>query len=192
MTNGQVSFATIFPNSATVYMVLDANTARLALNDYLVNLNYDAAAVVGRDTLNGYPLASVAIAATGHKDFYVELPNKTILIIYTQVGGGPLKPELDAEIKYMLGTIRYNETNPSANGAVADFLSEVRKNLLIQGKGKTILGQLKDGVVILTDTIGIGTGPIDYYFSAIYNVTLKYERGSDTLLAMKDGKTTAF
>ena len=43
-----------------------------------------------------------------------------------------------------------------------------------------------------TDTIGIGTGPVDYYYSALYDTTLKYERSSDTLLAMKQGKTWAF
>lgn len=193
--NGQTSFARIFPNSATVYMVVDPNEPGLTLEAYMAKLQYDASAVVQKDTLNTYPFASVVIAASGLQDFYLELPNKTILIVYTQMGNGILRPLMDQQIRFIMGTIRYIE-NPggSATGTSesADFLSEVRKNLLVQGKGKSFLDQMEDALVIETDTIGIGTGPVDYYFSAFYNVTIKYERDSDTLLAMKDGRTTAF
>ncbi len=195
--NNQTSFARIFPNSATVYMVVDENKNHVSLDAYLAQLQYDDSAVTQKSTLNGYPYASVAIAASGLQDFYLELPNKTFMIVYTQMGNGPLRPMLDEQIRFMLGTVRYNENNPvvsSGTSAVStpDFLSEMRKNLLVKAKGKSFLDQMADAVVIETDTIGIGTGPVDYYFSALYNVTVKYERGSDTLLAMKDGKTTAF
>ena len=191
--NGQTSFARIFPNSSTVYMVVDENKDHLTLDAYLAKLQYDSSATIQKSTLNGYPYASIAIPTNGLQDFYMELPNKTFLIVYTQIGNGLLRPHLDEEIRFIMGTIRYNENNPSSTGSTsADFLSELRKNLLVQGKGKVFLDQMKDSVLIETDTIGIGTGPVDYYFSAIYNVTLKYERDSDTLLAMKDGKTTAF
>lgn len=191
--NGQISFARIFPNSATAYMVVDPNADQLDLDGYLSKLAYDSSASVQKSTLNGYPFASISINASGLQDFYLELPNKTILIVYTQMGNGLLRTELSSEIQFMVGTIRYNENNPASSGPTADaFLSEVRKNLLIQGKGKSILNQMSDALVIETDSIGIGTGPVDYYFSALYNVTIKYERNSDTLLAMKTGKTAAF
>jgi len=190
--NGQMSFARIFPNSATVYMVVDPNEAKLSLDAYLVKLQYDESAVIQKNTLNGNPFASIAILANGLQDFYVELPNKTILIVYTQMGNGLLRPLLDDQIRFVMGTVRYNEVNPSSAPTTADFLSEIRKNLLVQGKGKSFLDRMPDAIVIETDSIGIGTGPIDYYFSVLYNVTLKYERNSDTLLAMKDGKTSAF
>lgn len=193
--NGQTSFARIFPNSATVYMVVDPNKDGLGLEAYMAKLQYDASAVIQKDTINTYPFASVVILASGLQDFYLQLPNKTILIVYTQMGNGPLRPLMDQQIRFIIGTIRYIE---NAGGSVtgtsgsADFLSEVRKNLLVAGKGKSFLDQMEDALVIETDTIGIGTGPVDYYFSALYNVTIKYERDSDTMLAMKDGRTTAF
>lgn len=194
--NGQTSFARIFPDSSTVYIVDDPNIDHLSLDAYLAKLQYDASATIQKNTINGYSYGSIAIAANGLQDFYIEMPNKTILIVYTQMGTGLLRPQLDDEIRFIVGTIRYNEINPpSTSGTLTqtpDFLTEVRKNILVQGKGKAFLDQMKDAVIIETDTIGIGTGPVDYYFSAIYNVTLKYERNSDTLLAMKDGKTTAF
>jgi hypothetical protein len=193
--NGQTSFARIFPNSATVYMVVDPNQTGLGLEAYMAKLQYDASAVIQKDTINTYPFASVVIFASGLQDFYLQLPNKTILIVYTQMGNGPLRPLMDQQIRFIIGTVRYIE---NAGGSVtgtsgsADFLSEVRKNLLVAGKGKSFLDQMEDALVIETDTIGIGTGPVDYYFSAVYNVTIKYERDSDTMLAMKDGRTTAF
>lgn len=192
--NGQMSFARVFPNSATVYMVTDSNRDRLKLDDYLGKLQYDSSAVIEKKMVNGNAAASISIAASGLKDFYVELPNGSILIVYTQVGSGLLKPQLDAEIEAMIASVNYREEGSSTGGLSesAIFLSEVRKNLLVKGKGKAVLKQIMDAVVIQTDTIGIGTGPVDYYFSPLYNVTLKYERRSDTLLAMKDGRTTAF
>ncbi len=157
--NGQVSFARIFPNSATVYMVVDPNPDKLSLDDYLAKVEYDASATVLKNTLNGYPYASISIASNGLQDFYFALPNKTILIVYTQIGNGPLRPQLDDDIRFMIGTVRYSETNPSSSSSsTSDFLSEVRKNLLVQGKGKSFLDQMGDAVVIETDTIGIGTG----------------------------------
>ena len=191
--NGQVTFARIFPNSATVYMVVDPNIDHLSLDEYLSKLAYDSSAAVQKSTLNGYPYASINIIANGLQDFYFELPNKTILIVYSQMGNGLLRTQLSSEIQFLVGSIRYNEANPSSTVPTTDaFLSEVRKNLLVAGKGKSILNQMSDAIVVETDSIGIGTGPVDYYYSAQYDVTLKYERNSDTLLAMKSGKTTAF
>jgi hypothetical protein len=195
--------------------VVDPNQSKLSLDQYLAKLQYDSSAVVKKSTLNNFPFASVTISGNGLEDYYFQLPNGTILIAYTQVGSGPLASQLDDDIQYMINSITYNPntlTVPTATTAAAsaattttpaptattgaaqsqDFLSQLRQNLLVSGKGKTYLNQMPDAVVISTDTIGIGTGPVDYYYSPSYNVTIKYERTSDTLLAMKDGKTTAF
>lgn len=189
--NNQVSFARIYPNSATVIIAVDKNSDKLTLDQYLGKLQYDTSAIQQKSTLNSYPYASVALPSNGLEDFYFELPNHTILIAYTQIGIGALKPQLVEEVRYIIGSIRYSEQSSAISDQQA-FLSEINKNLLVQGKGKSILGQIPDAQIIETDTIGIGTGPIDYYYSVIYDVTIKYERNSDTLIALKNGKTTAF
>ncbi len=188
--SGQVSFARVFPNSATVVVAVDPNTAKLSLENYLAKISYDAAAVKQKLVLNGYPFSSIAIPASGLKDFYFELPNKTILIVYSQTGSGALQPQLEEEIRYLVGSIRYSEQGGQENKET--LLSDIRQNLLTPGKGKTAIKLLPDAIIIETDTIGIGTGPVDYYYSAKYDVTVKYERNSDVLLAMKTARVTAF
>ena len=188
--NGQISFARIYPNSATVIVTVDPNTEKLTIKQYLAKLQYDASAAIHEAVLNDYPYVSVALPANGLQDFYLEMPNNTILIAYTQYGNGLLYPQLKDEIRFIIGSIRYQETTVAQTNEA--FLSEVRKNLLVAKKGKAILDQISDGIIIETDTVGIGTGPIDYYYSAKYDITLKYDRNSDTLLAMKDGRTAAF
>lgn len=189
-TNGQVSFARIFPNSATVITALDHNTSGLNLDGYLAKLQYDSSALIQKDTLNNYPYASVALPAQGLRDFYFELPNNTILVVYTQVGTGTLQSQLDEMVRYIIGSVRYSEATLQKNPE--DFLSEIRKNILVKGKGQLYIDMMGDAKNIETDTIGIGTGPIDYYYSQKYDITVKFERSSDTLLGLKSGKTSAF
>lgn len=186
----QISFARIFPNSATVVVAVEQNPQKLNLDKYLAKLQYDTGAVIQKSRLNEYPLTSIAIPASGLKDFYFELPNKTILIIYSQIGTGPLRSKLEEEILNLVNSVRYNETESKVDKET--FLSDIRQNLLVPEKGKSTLKRFIDVVVIETDTIGIGTGPVDYYYSAQYDVTMKYERRSDVLLAMKTGRVTTF
>jgi len=105
------------------------------------------------------------------------------------------KSQLNDEIRYMAGSIKYEE-NSAAGTPLPDpnqqFLTGVRKNILIADKGQETLKLFDDLVIIETDTIGIGTGPVDYYYSAKYNVTLKYERNSNVILAIQESKTSAF
>lgn len=155
-------------------------------------LEYEEEAKLQKLTLNNYPFASVAIDSTGLTDYFFELPNQTILIIYTQVGSGFNKPQLLQEIRYIVGSVRYNEGSTAEVSSKEIFLSVVRENILVAGKGQEMMDLFSDLVLIETDTIGIGTGPVDYYYSAAYDVTLKYERDSDTLLALSDTKNIAF
>lgn len=207
MANGQLSFARIFPNSATAVIAVDSNEKKLALDDYLKGVAYDSKAVSQRLTLNGYPFTSINIPNTGLTDYYFELPNKSILAIYSQVGPGLNRPLLAEQMRYLIGSIRYTENTNVSNGNPSPtpppasvqepgdkevFLTKVRQNILLSGKGEETLNMFQDLVLIETDTIGIGTGPVDYYYSSQYNVTLKYERDSKTLLAVNEAKGTAF
>lgn len=190
--NNQISFARVYPNSATVVAAVDPNEAKLSLDDYLAKIIYDQSAVKQKVTLNGYPFISVAVASTGLNDFYFELPNNYILVIYSQLGDGLAKGQLAEEIRYLVGSVRYNEAVSPDLSNKETFLSNVRKNILVKGQGESSLNLFKDLVIIETDSIGIGTGPIDYYYSKEYDVSLKYERNSKTLLALADGKSSSF
>lgn len=191
--NNQLSFARVYPNSATVVIAVDPNPDRLTLEEYVSLIEYDTPTTMAKQTLNGYPFASVTITERGIIDYYLQLPNHSVAVLYTQLGTGLNKPQLLDEIRYIVGSVRYTEEGGTATVTTKEqFLSNVRKYILVKGDGETVLGLFKDLTLIETDTIGIGTGPVDYYYSSEYDVTLKYERDSKTLLALTEGKDTAF
>ncbi len=186
--NGQVSFSRIFPDSAAVFVAVDENPGKLMLDNYFKKIQYDPKAEIQKQTWNGYASITVSVAQNGLKDFYFELPNGMILIAYSQTGDGLLKPYLEDEIHAIVDSIRYVEATETRES----LLTQIRANILVAKKGQAMLNLLPDRIIIETDTIGIGTGPVDYYYSLKYDVTLKYERNFDTLLALKEAKTSAF
>jgi hypothetical protein len=189
--NNQLSFGRTYPNGATVTMVIDPNDKQTAFDDYLNGLPYFTKGATQKLTLNGYPFAAISIDDGKYNDYYFELPNKSIMAIYSQTGEGLNKPELLNEVRNIVGSVKYTDTTTGVTDKDT-FLSQVRKKILVAGAGETTLGLFKELVLIETDSVGIGTGPVDYYYSSDYDVTLKLERDSNTLLAISDGKTTAF
>lgn len=188
--NEQFSFGRSYPNSATVVIAINKNETAVSFDDFLNGLKYFTEGVTQKMTLNNYPFAVISFTGQNRFDYYFELPNKTFLAIYSDAGGGDNNQYLMEEIRNMVGSMRYTE---SASGTERDnLLAQVREKLLVKDGGQSALGLFKEIILIETDTIGIGTGPIDYYYSAEYEVTLKYERDSNTLLQIRDGRTTAF
>ena len=49
-----------------------------------------------------------------------------------------------------------------------------------------------DAVIIETDVIGRGNGPVDYYYSSKFDLTIKLDRNLDVILDIQEGKTSAF
>lgn len=191
--NEQLSWARVYPNSATMVIASDNNESRLSLEDYLAFIQYDESAQIQKMTLNGFPFASVSLMSSGTIDYYFEMPNKSILVAYCQVGSGLNQGQLLEQIRYMVGSLK--EAEIKSVPVVSDrdlFLGGVRALILENGEGQSALDLFDDLVLIDTDSIGIGTGPVDYYYSAVYDISLKYERDSVTLLAISDGQGTAF
>jgi hypothetical protein len=188
--NGQPSFGRTYPNGASLVAAISANEGTLSFDEYIKGLNYFTEGVTQVMELNKLPFAVVSFPGMNRVDYYFHLPNNTILCLYSDAGSGDNAQYLMEEIRNMVGSVRYTE---QANGHDRDsILSQVRELILVKGEGQDALGLFKEVILIETDTIGIGTGPIDYYYSAEYEVTLKYERDSETLLQIRDGRTTAF
>jgi hypothetical protein len=162
------------------------------------------------------PYASIFIEQSGLQDSYFQMPNGKILVLYAQVGDGEDSTKLKEEVRYLLGSVRASDTSNSdeknclAVGAVnnsnstntapvnttTDLSAMVKADLLtkvlVPGQSDNVLGTLSDEILMETDSIGIGTGPVDYYYSETIKITLKIDRNSKTLLAVKEGKTSAF
>lgn len=196
--NKQLSWARIFPNSATVVIAVDENEEGLSLDNYFARIEYDSNATIQSQTLNTYPFKSVYMADTSTFDYYFGLPDGRILVAYSQIGEGLNGPQLVEEVRNLVGSIRdYDGPLPAGSGTsttteAEKLLSQIRKNILVDDQAQAMVNLLADAIIIETDTIGIGTGPVDYYYSSAYNVTLKVERDSNTLLALSEEKGTAF
>jgi hypothetical protein len=161
--------------------------------------------------MNGLPYASVQIDKSGLQDSYFQLANGKIVAIYAQTGDGILSAQLKEEILNIIGSVKESnsadineqsclvvdaETKAGNAGNTIStkdqLISELMKLVLVNGKAEQALGKLNDEIIIETDSIGIGTGPVDYYYSASVNLSLKIDRNSATVLASKTGKTSAF
>lgn len=205
--NGQVSFARLFPNSSVAIVAVDKNSSRLSLDSYLSQIEYGEGAKLQTMTLNGLPYASVHIDANGLYDSYFQLPNGTILILYTQTGDGVLSEQLLEEIRYIIGSVRGSDSQNEgisclgAGGSISTPVQtspsdEKRANVLSyvlqDGAAISALDVVDDELLFETDSIGIGTGPVDYYYSVFLDMTLKVDRNSATLLSTNNGKITSF
>lgn len=218
--NGQVSFARVYPNSAVVIVAVDKNPQKLALDKYLNLIEYGQGSTKDVITLNGLPYASIFVAQNGLQDSYFQMPNGDILIVYAQTGDGDLSAQLKEQIRYLVGSVREstsddgsgenclagnvttsvtNSSSTSTNTTVSTtstpaelIIADILKLVLVNGKSSQALNMIDDEILISTDTIGIGTGPVDYYYSAKLDLTMKIDRNSETILATKKTKTSAF
>lgn len=144
-------------------------------------------------TLMGQPTLDVNIADEGKENWYIFMPNQGLVTIYGQYGLSSLSLKLRESLR---GVVRTLQTGGAAivdsTKVDAKLLSDVQSKVLIEKAGKATIDSLGDALIMETDEIGVGTGAVDYYYSAKVQLTLKYERASDTILAVRVGKTTAF
>jgi len=190
----------IYPNTAKFVVSLDDNAEGLSLDEYFSNVKmvfgggqFDEFEIDDFDVLEvGYPDQSI-------KDWYVYIDQGSfegkVLIVYTQNGTGVLSAQNRNILNTMMATFRYVEglgfIGGGDSGSV-EVKDEIFENILVEGAGQDMLDLLSDEIIVETDSIGVGTGPIDYYYSSEVDLTLKYERAGDVILDYRDGQTTAF
>jgi len=188
---GQFSGFRIFPNSGVVTVMLDDNTNKLSSEAYFSKVK--AAFKKGTTTeftVKGKKALEVVISDERIVDWYVYLSNGKVLAVYSQFGEGPLSFKLKPQIRAMLTTLDFKAVVEKADYSA--LLSEVLASVLKKGEGMALINKLPENTIIETDAIGVGTGPVDYYYSSSLNYTLKYERSDDLILDTRKGKTTSF
>lgn len=191
--NHQSNYEVPYPFSADIKFHLDNNEAGLSKTEYTQNLEMVYKSDFGtyqKNTLNlaGYEAINLN-ASPVHDDYYIFYPDNQVLQVYTAYGWSDLTEHLEEEISKVLNHLEYIKPQ-SVNSN--DILSEARNRILVEGLGQETLDLFSDLINIETDTIGVGTGPIDYFYSEQYDVTIKYERSSDTVLDIQNSQTTAF
>jgi hypothetical protein len=199
----QVFFTRVWPESARLSISVVENPNNLTAAQYFANLKnayikgYKDVKKMGFTdvTLSGRPAMRISISERRILDLALQLPNKKFLMFYGEYGEAPtgefFRKQLDAAIM----SYQYVETPPTPPKPtipLEDRMSTLRENILISDKWKDIAPLFPDKKVISTDAIGIGTGPVDYYYSAEAAYTIKLERSSGTVLNIKEGKTDTF
>ncbi len=132
----------------------------------------------------------INISAIGLINYYIYLEQNNILIAEGSYDFASLKAsELVNEINLIFSKIG---TESGLLLSPKQKLEVARINILVRGKGQEILDMFIQKELIETDTLGVGTGPVDYYYVAGINHTIKYERTTNTIWDIKESQTTAF
>jgi S-layer homology domain len=182
----------LYPNSAVLSVNIDENENGHAVADYFITVkNTFTDASYSEFTVSGFSALEVLYPEDRIVDWYIYMNDSRVLVVYTEFGNGTLGYQLMQYIKAMLSTLEYNATGGGGTD-YTQLMSQIFENVLVENTGMSMLNQLPDKVIIETDAIGVGTGPVDYYYSDGANYTLKYERASDVILDTREGQTTAF
>lgn len=182
----------MYPNSAVVTITLDSNDGDMVADQYFTNIKKAFSKAKNKKfKLGGMEALEILLESQRTVDWYVFLKNNDVLVVYTEYGQGPLGFQLQQMIKSMLASFEYKEL-PVNNEDYSGVLGKILEKILVKGKGMEMLNTLPDKLIVETDTIGAGNGPVDYYYSEKVNYTFKYERDDDVILDSRSGKITTF
>ena len=186
----QFSPERIYPNTGSVTVALDPNNESLDSDSYFDNIkNAFSDADFSEFTVDGFPALEVLYSGDRIVDWYVYLDDDQVLAVYTEFGDGTAGYQLQEVIKAMLNTLEYNKVSSVDYDEILNDLFEI---VLVEDMGMSALNKLPNKNIIETDTIGVGTGPVDYYYSEDVDYTFKYERENDVILDTREGETSAF
>ncbi|MDX9971297.1 MAG: S-layer homology domain-containing protein [Candidatus Gracilibacteria bacterium] len=191
---GELSASKVFSNSARIIISVDLNTAKKSASDYFSTLksnfpNYGATEFQFKN-MSALELSNPSSRMV---DWYIYTSGGAVIGAFTEYGSGILAFQYPREISAMLSSIEAGTAGGTSGGSSKEqILSGIYSNILIENKGMSSLNLLPDKSIIETDTIGVGTGAVDYYYCSEFDVTFKYERASDLILDKREGKTSAF
>ncbi len=188
----QFAAGRIYPNTGVITVAVDPNAGNMIADQYFTNIKNAFQGGQYRKFKVGELSAYEVMRETEHMtDWYVYMQNNQVLIVYTQYGEGILKSQLKKIIKAMLDTLAYRNSAVNIED-YAELLNKIMATVLVKNKGMESLNALPEKLIVQTDAIGAGNGPVDYYYSKKVNYTFKYERTDDVILDTREGKTTAF
>ncbi|MBI2638372.1 S-layer homology domain-containing protein [Candidatus Peregrinibacteria bacterium] len=199
----QAFFTRLWPKNARLSISLVDNPENLTAVQYFAKLRdaYTASypelkVIFVETTLGGKTAIRISVHNRHIMDAAIALPNKNFLMIYGEYGEAPIGEFLKKQIDAMILSYQYVERPPGPPPPppipLEQRMETLRENILVADKWKDITPLFPDKKLINTDAIGIGTGPVDYYYSAEANHTIKLERNSGTVLNIREGETNSF
>ncbi len=199
----QAFFTRLWPKNARLSISMVENPENLTTAQYFAKLRdaYSKAypelkIIFVETTLGGKTALRISVHDRRIMDAAVALPNKNFLMMYGEYGEAPIGEFLKKQIDAMILSYQYAERPPGPPPPppipLEQRMETLRENILVADKWKDIAPLFPDKKLINTDAIGIGTGPVDYYYSAEANHTIKLERNSGTALNIREGETNSF
>lgn len=190
--NYQYSLLTPYENGGTLLMTRYSNPNGLSAATLFSNIAAMTGAESSQTSTNGYEtLVIYNNDQVTFREWYIYLENGRLVHFVALRGQGEYSDELEYYLNAMVESVAYSPTGDS--GLTTDeIIAELRASISVDGVGLDMITLLSDVELIETDTIGIGTGPVDYYYSPSADITIKYERSFDVILDIEAGQTTAF
>ncbi len=191
--NGQASLLTPEKNGATLFISVTSNTQGLSSEAWLDSIESKISYPTARGGIGGEDLPTLTVYVDSDqvfREWYVILRNGDLLHLRALRGTGNYRETLETTLEEMVLGLQYEAT---ASGlSTEEAVSAIRSAIQVDGIGQSMIELLDDATIIETDPIGIGTGPVDYFYSPAGNITIKYERSLDVILAVREGRTSAF
>jgi hypothetical protein len=199
-TDGQLDYYRLTPKSAVLTIHKKDNTDALSKDGFFEMVEalnhqifYPNEIVVENFDVGDIPVRSFSVATLNIKDYYAYLPNGKVLVLYAESGESPLKAQNFRFIEAAVKNLQFVDPgNPDVAAQKEELMQQINQNLLVEGVGLSIINSLPETSLFETDAIGVGTGPVDYYYSSFLNLTLKYERAGDVILNTRDEQTSKF
>ncbi|QQR54773.1 S-layer homology domain-containing protein [Candidatus Peregrinibacteria bacterium] len=190
--HGQVSLLTPYENGGSLLMTRYANHEGQSAEELFDSVALNSSWPTRRTEVSGHE-ALIVEHEDGlfYKEWYVYLPNETLVNLVALRGDGAYGPYLEAHMEAMVMSLEYS-TSGATNQTLDEIVEDLRAAIQVDGVGMDMMALLSDWELFETDSIGVGTGPVDYYYSPSAQLTIKYERSYDVLLDIRDGKTSAF
>jgi len=190
--NGQISLLNPYANGGTLLMTRYMNTEGASASEVFagiqskLSVQSDIVKIGSFDALVVYDESGLS-----YRQWYLAMPNGEIVNFWAMRGDGAYGPYLEWFFDTMIASTEFSASSESGM-TIDEIVSDLRGAIQVDGTGEQMMALLSDWELFETDAIGVGTGPVDYYYSPSANITLKYERSYDVILDLRDGKTAAF
>ncbi len=195
-------YTRVWPTGVRLSLSVVENENKTSANAYFdqlrqgYNSEYGATNVLYfNQNISGLPAIKIVVPSSNIVDQHLALPNGKFLTFYGEYGSAPIAEFYKKQLELVVASYRYVEAPPAPPKPIIPLeerLQTLRTNVLIEGGWSVVKDLFADKKLISTDGIGVGTGPVDYYFTAEGNTTIKLERNSATILNIREGQTTNF
>jgi hypothetical protein len=187
--NGQLSLLDPYDNGATLLMTRYPNYEGAGATELFNRVRGGTDAANSQGSVQGMPMLTV-FTEDGElwREWYILVENGTLVHLQALRGNGNYSASTEDIFEKIIAEIRYDGSEVTTDEAVA----AIRSAIQVDGTGSDVMTYLSDWSLIETDSIGVGTGPVDYFYSPSADITIKYERSFDVILDLQDGQGTAF